>query len=99
MPGAELFALLHPGEVVGGQGLAYGVTTVADDHADTHGLEAAGEVEDMGEHGAAGDGVQHLGPGRAHALALAGGENDDSEAHGDTLFPDSRPGRIDGPSS
>ena len=33
-------------------------------------------VQDMGEHGAAGELMQHLGPRRAHPRALAGGEND-----------------------
>ncbi|MNF78443.1 hypothetical protein D3C84_606280 [compost metagenome] len=80
--GAQLFGLQHKAEVIRGQPLAYRLGAMTYDDVDALGGELAGGVNDVAEHGLAGHRMQHLGQGRTHASALAGGEDDDIEGHG-----------------
>ena len=82
MAGTQLFGLDDEIQVVGPQALAYLLGAMADHHLDALRLQAAGGVDDVAEHGLVSHRVQHLGQGRTHAGALAGGENDDIEGHG-----------------
>ena len=80
--GAEPFGLHeNPGVGRGGAGLGGDVVASRTDH---HGerirARPADGIEHMGEHGAPGDLVQHFRQAGAHALALAGGENDGEAA-------------------
>ncbi len=77
MTGAELRLLPRPGQVGGVEALAHDLAAVTVHDADALRVEGAGGVEHMGQHRLAGDGLQDLGQHRAHALALAGSENDD----------------------
>ncbi|MNP11439.1 hypothetical protein D3C76_1036250 [compost metagenome] len=84
--GAELLGLQHEVDVVRRQALAYPLRTVPDHHMDTLGRQVARGIDHMGQHRFAGDGMEDLRQGRAHAGALAGGENDDFEGHGRAAF-------------
>ncbi|MNM74023.1 hypothetical protein D3C81_857720 [compost metagenome] len=79
--GAELLLLEDEIQVVGRQALAHRFGAVADDHMDALRLQRPGGVDDMAEHGLAGDRMQDLGQRRAHAGALTGGEDDDFQTH------------------
>ena len=74
---AELRLLPRPRQVGGIEALAHHLPTVAIHHADALRVEGARGVEHVGQHRLAGDGLEDLGQHRAHALALAGSENDD----------------------
>jgi len=79
MAGAALL-LLDDGQRPGrdlGEVLLDRRATGADDDDGGAGIERPGRREDVTEHRPAADGVQHLGGRRAHAGALAGGEDDD----------------------
>ena len=78
---AQLFVLQHEIQVIGSQSLANQLGTMSDHHVNTLGLELAGAVDNMAKHRVAGDRVQYLGHGRAHACALACRENNDIERH------------------
>ncbi|MNO05134.1 hypothetical protein D3C81_2263980 [compost metagenome] len=77
----QLFVLQDEIQIVGGQALTNKLRAVPDNHVNTLWLKLAGAVDNMAEHGIAGHRVQHLGQGRTHAGALAGGENNDIERH------------------
>ena len=81
MAGTELFVLHDEVQIVSGQSLTYLLGTMADDHVDTLRLQLARTVDNVAEHGVAGNRVQHLGQCGTHAGALACGENDDIEGH------------------
>ncbi len=53
------------------------VASVPDDHDEVVGFKGAGGVHGVGDHGAAGELVQHLGHCRFHPCARAGGHDDD----------------------
>ncbi|MCY1308274.1 hypothetical protein D9M70_582680 [compost metagenome] len=80
--GTQLLGLEDEVQVIGGQTLAHRFGTVADHHVDALRIELASGIYDVAEHGLAGHRVQYLGQSRAHARALAGGEDDDIEGHG-----------------
>lgn len=79
--GAELLLLQDEIQVGSGQALAHRIGAVADHHVDALRIQRAGGVDDVAEHGLAGHRMQDLGQRRAHARALAGGENDDFQTH------------------
>ncbi|MNN09218.1 hypothetical protein D3C81_1220950 [compost metagenome] len=81
MAGAQLLVLQHEVQVIGGQSFTYQLRTMPDHHMNTLRLQLAGTVDNMAEHGVAGDRMQHLGQRRAHAGTLACGENNDIERH------------------
>ena len=74
--GAALLGLEHPGEVVAGDLLAHPLGAVADDDEEARAAGGARRVHHPGEERPAGDAMEHLGERRAHALPLAGGEDD-----------------------
>ena len=76
--GAEL-ALLHDDAYLGCELAQVGgdrVPGVADDDDRDLGVQSGGRGEDVAQQGSPEDPVQHLGQGRLHAGALAGGEDD-----------------------
>jgi hypothetical protein len=79
MTGAQLLVLQHEVQVIGGQPFTHLFGAMTDHHVDTLRLELARAVDNMPEHGIAGHWVKHLRQGRAHASALACGENYDIE--------------------
>ena len=81
MAGAELLGLQCPGDVLAGKRLAHMLTAVTVDHVDVAGRELARGVDDVLEQRAPRDGLQDLGQVRLHALALAGGQDDDGNGH------------------
>ncbi len=85
MAGAQLLGLQDEAEVVCGEALTHEVGPMADDHVNALGLQRTGAVDDVPEHGFAGNRVENLGQRRAHAGALACGEDDDIEGHERTL--------------
>lgn len=83
MAGAQLFALFGPEQVgLAGEGLAHRIATVAIHDMDGGGLQVAGGIDHVGQHRAAGNRLQHLGQVGFHALASAGGEDDDVQGLG-----------------
>ena len=77
MARAQPLGLLGPQQV----GLAFErrahlVTAMAMDDMDGPGLQLPRRGDHMGQHRPAGHFLQHLGQGRVHPLALAGGEDD-----------------------
>ncbi len=83
MTGAQLFALFGPDQVgLAGECRAHRIATVAVHHMDGRGLQRAGGIDHMGQHRAAGNRLQHLGQVGLHALASAGGEDDDVQSLG-----------------
>jgi hypothetical protein len=83
MAGAELLRLLDPMQVLlfGECGL-HRVAAVAMDHMNAVGCERERGLDDMGQHRPSRDLLQHLGLGRVHAFALAGGEDHDVQGGG-----------------
>ena len=79
MAGAQLLVLQDEVEVVCCQAFTDQLGTMADDHMNTLRLELARAVDNMAEHGIAGNRVQHFRQCRTHASALACGENNDIE--------------------
>ena len=78
MAGAEAHGLFRPVQVgLARQRVADFVAAMAIDHVDAAGIERAGGGDDVGEHRPAGDLLKHLGDRGLHALALAGGQDDD----------------------
>ncbi len=77
--GAQLFLLHRPGDIGRGQAGAHGFAAMADHDRDARGRKAPGAVEDVLEHRPPAQGMQHLRQVRVHALALAGGQDDDLE--------------------
>ena len=83
MARAFLFRLMRPSHVpVLGEGRAHLLAAVAVDHVDRGRFQGAPGVEHMPQQRFAGHGVQHLGHVGIHALALAGGQDDDFEGVG-----------------
>lgn len=80
MAGAQALLLLGPVEIglVGKRGTDL-LAAVAVNDVDPCGAELARGVDHVTQHRLAGDLLQHLGRGGLHALALAGGEDDDVE--------------------
>ncbi len=92
MPGAQLPALLCPEQVrLVREGLPHRLAAMAINHVDRLGLQLARGVDDVGEHRAAGNGLQHFRQGRLHALAGAGGQDDHVQGlgHGQITFRES----------
>ena len=82
--GAELRLLLRPDADRGcGERPRAPLAAMAVDHADALRLQSCARRRDMREQRLAGQRMQHLGQVRMHALALAGGEDDD--VHADAL--------------
>ena len=73
--GAPLLGLLHPHQVFAGEGGAHLGAAVTDHHQDALAAGGAGGGENPGEERPARRRVEHLGPRRAQAFALAGGED------------------------
>ncbi|MNV03859.1 hypothetical protein D3C71_941420 [compost metagenome] len=96
MPGAQLLALLRPAQIgLIGECLPDRFTAVAVNDMDCFGLQLTRGIDDVGEHRAPGDRLQYLGQGRFHALASAGGEDDDVQGlgHGDVPLAAGRRGQ------
>ena len=79
---AELLSLHDPVDIRRVEGIAHALGAVADHHVDPRRCQATDRIEHVGEQGPASQGVEDLGQVRAHARALAGGENDHFELHG-----------------
>ena len=76
--GAKLRLLPDPGHIsIGGKGLAHALPAMAVDDNNARRLERTRRGDDMRQQRHAGKLVQHLGKVGVHALALAGGEDDD----------------------
>ena len=80
--GAELFALQDEIQILPRQALLDRFSTMADHHMDALGRQLPRGIDHMAEHGLAGNRMQDFGQGGTHAGALAGGEDDDIEGHG-----------------
>ncbi len=74
---AQLRFLQHPGDVRRIQRGAHLFAAMPMHHADARGMQRAGCIQHMAQQRFTGQRMQHLGQRRVHALALAGGENDD----------------------
>jgi hypothetical protein len=75
--------LAGPGQVGGIKGFAHHFATVAIHHHDAPRFKRAGGIQHVGQHGLGSKGLhRNLGQHRAHALALAGGENDRTSMYG-----------------
>jgi hypothetical protein len=79
MAGAELPLLQREGHVRGGEFLAHAIGPVAHDDAEPRGMQFPGCAEDVGQQRLACKGMEDLRKVRMHALALAGGQDDDLE--------------------
>ena len=75
--GTQLRLLPDPDEVIGIECLAHRLAAVSIHDADATRSQLARRVQHMGQQRTAAQTVQHLGQVGAHALALAGGEDDD----------------------
>ena len=75
--GAELLGLQRPVDREIGEGRAHCVATVAVHHAGVRRVQGRCGAQHMPEQRAVRQGLQHLGQGGAHALALPGCQNDD----------------------
>jgi len=83
MAGPQLLALLGPLQVgLVGERRAHRLTAVAVHHVDGSRLQLACGIDHMRQHRPAGNRLQHLGQDRLHALASAGGEDDDVQGLG-----------------
>ncbi len=80
--GAQLLRLLHPQQILAGQGGAHLLAAVAVDDDDAVRRQATGGGDDMPEQGYPADGVQNLGEIRLHAGTLTRGKNDYIQSHG-----------------
>jgi hypothetical protein len=91
MAGAVLFRLQGPLHGGLGEGRAHLLAAVAVDHVDGLGRQFRGGGEHVAEQRPAGERLQHLGQVALHALALAGGQDDDGKGHAGTpeAWPDS----------
>ena len=81
MTGPQLFVLQDEIQIISRQALAHRIGTVADHHVNALWIKLPGAVDNMAEHGVAGNRVQHFRQGRTHARALTGGENNDFKRH------------------
>jgi hypothetical protein len=81
VPGTELLRLQHPLHLRTGKRRAHRLGAMAVNHHDAARREHARHGEHMGEQRPAGEGMQDFGQARAHALALARGEDEDFERH------------------
>ena len=77
MPGAELARLVRPAEVGAGEGSLYLRSAMSMHHVDARRPQRRSTVDHVREHRPASQRLQHLGQGRFHPLALAGGEDHD----------------------
>jgi hypothetical protein len=83
MAGAQLLFLLGPVQIgLVGEGPLHLFPAMPVHHMDARRIQRARRGDDLGQHRSPGDRLQHLGPGRAHALAFAGGEDDDVQGCG-----------------
>ena len=82
VPGAQLLGLQRPVQGLARERLAHLLAAVAVDHVDVgrRGDFPRG-VDHVLQQGAPGEGLQHLGQVGLHALALAGGQDDDGHGH------------------
>ena len=88
--GAELLRLLRPLQVgLVGEGGLHLVAAMAVDHMDACRIQRARGGDDVRQHRLPGDRLQHLRLGRTHALAFAGGEDDDVQGSGHVRSSDS----------
>jgi hypothetical protein len=78
MAGTQLLRLFGPMQIGirGERGLDL-IATMAIHDMDASGGEQSGGGDGVAEHGAPGNALQHLRAQRLHALAFAGGQNDD----------------------
>ena len=81
MARAFLLGLEHPVDVAAREGGAHLVGAVAMDDVDGVGIEGARGRDDMRKERPAGQWLQHLRQVARHALALAGGQDDDGQGH------------------
>ena len=81
--GAQLLFLFGPEQVgLAGEGLPHLFPSMSIHHMDAGRIQRARRGDDLGQHRLPGDRLQYLGPGRAHAFAFAGGEDDDVQGCG-----------------
>ena len=85
VPGAELLGLQRPADRRFGQRRADLLAAMAVDHVDGVGRERLRAVDDVLQQRSAGQRLQHLGQVALHALALAGGQDDDGQRHAASL--------------
>jgi hypothetical protein len=81
MTRAELFLLFVPAQIGVRKGRAHGIAAMTIDDVNASGAEGAGPLEHMREHGPSGERLQHLGQAGIHALALAGGQDNNRQRH------------------
>jgi hypothetical protein len=79
--GAQLFVLKDEIQIVSGQALTHGIGAMADHHVDALWIKLSGAVDNMAEHGVAGNRVQYFRQSGTHARALASSENNDFKRH------------------
>ena len=83
MPGALLFGLINPGNLI--KSRFDMIRTMADNNVDGVSGNAPRRVDHMTQHWRAGDGVHDLWQARAHSRAFTGSEDDDFCFHGRSL--------------
>ena len=78
---AQLLVLKHEIQVISSQALTHHFSAVTDHHMNALWIKLTSAVDNMAEHGVAGNRVQDLGQRRAHTSALTGREDNDFERH------------------
>ncbi|MNL22593.1 hypothetical protein D3C87_1439450 [compost metagenome] len=79
--GAELLVLQDEIQIVGSQSLAHHVGAVTDHHMNALRIKLPGAVDNMTQHGVAGNRMQHFRQCRTHTSALTGREDNDFKRH------------------
>ncbi|MNI34516.1 hypothetical protein D3C73_885070 [compost metagenome] len=79
--GTQLLILQDEVQIIRRQTFAHGIGAVADHHVNALWIKLPGAVDNMAEHGVAGNRVQNFRQSGTHARALASSENNDFKRH------------------